>query len=153
MENLRPSTPKDMPRVLDIWRRAVDATHGFLAPEDRAAIERELAVFLPTVPLCLAVDDADVPQGFMLLHEGHMEALFVDPACHGRGIGSALIRFALKAHPGLTTDVNEANRRALAFYEARGFEKTGRSALDGQGRPYPLVHLRHRSAAPAPSDT
>ncbi|MGG2473878.1 acetyltransferase, partial [Rhizobium sp. BR5] len=27
------------------------------------------------------------PLGFMLLHEGHMEALFIDPAHHGKGIG------------------------------------------------------------------
>jgi putative acetyltransferase len=24
-----------------------------------------------------------------------------------------------------------------------GFVRTGRSALDGQGRPYPLVHLKY----------
>jgi putative acetyltransferase len=40
--------------------------------------------------------------------------------------------------------VNEQNRSALAFYEHLGFERTGRSPVDGQGRPYPLIHLRHR---------
>ena len=31
--------------------------------------------------------------------------------------------------------------RARAFYERVGFRVTGRSAKDGEGRPYPLLHL------------
>ncbi|MBN9334340.1 acetyltransferase [Devosia sp.] len=145
MIEIRMSTSQDMPRVLDIWRRAVDATHDFLAPADRAAIEAEVSTFLPQVSLLLAVDASGVPQGFMFLHEGHLEALFIDPDHHGQGIGKALIERALVEHPNLTTDVNEQNPRALGFYERVGFERTGRSALDGQGRAYPLIHLRYRS--------
>jgi putative acetyltransferase len=81
----------------------------------------------------------------MFLHEGHLEALFIDPDHHGQGLGKALIERALVEHPNLTTDVNEQNPRALGFYERVGFERTGRSALDGQGRAYPLIHLRYRS--------
>jgi putative acetyltransferase len=43
---------------------------------------------------------------------------------------------------GLTTDVNEQNAQAVDFYEHLGFERTGRSEMDNQGRPYPLIHLR-----------
>jgi putative acetyltransferase len=145
MIEFRMSTSQDMPRVLDIWRRAVDATHDFLAPADRAAIDAEVSTFLPQVSLLLAVDASGVPQGFMFLHEGHLEALFIDPDHHGQGLGKALIERALVEHPNLTTDVNEQNPRALGFYERVGFERTGRSALDGQGRAYPLIHLRYRS--------
>lgn len=75
-----------------------------------------------------------------------MEALFVDPVCHGKGIGRSLVKAALAVAPNLTTDVNEQNIGALTFYEAFGFERTGRSELDGQGRHYPLIHLRYSSA-------
>lgn len=64
---------------MDIWRGAVDATHHFLAPSDRDAIEAELLEFFPQVSLLLAVDSSDAPLGFMFLHDGHVEALFVDP--------------------------------------------------------------------------
>ncbi|MNQ64776.1 putative N-acetyltransferase YjaB [compost metagenome] len=130
---------------MDIWRAAVDATHDFLDPSDRDAIEAELLEFFPQISLLLAVDSSDAPLGFMFLHDGHLEALFVDPDHHGKGIGKALIRNVLAAHPNLTVDVNEQNPKALGFYEHLGFERIGRSALDGQGRPYPLIHLR-RSA-------
>lgn len=33
---IRRGTPDDVPRAIEIWRKAVDATHGFLTPEDRA---------------------------------------------------------------------------------------------------------------------
>ena len=145
MITLRPSTNRDTTRILDIWSRAVDATHGFLLPTDRAAIGEEVEAFLPQMPLMLAVNVSDYPLGFMFLHEGHMEALFIDPDHHGKGIGKALVHAAIATHPGLTTDVNEQNIEAMGFYCKLGFEPTGRSDLDGQGRPYPLVHLRFRA--------
>lgn len=81
----------------------------------------------------------------MFLHDGHLEALFVAPDHHGKGIGKALIRNVLAAHPNLTVDVNEQNPKALGFYERLDFERIGRSAQDGQGRPYLLIHLRRRA--------
>lgn len=142
MIKLRPSRPEDGPRVVEIWAATVDATHDFLTPEDRAAIGREVEAFLPYASMTLAVDDRDRAIGFMLIDNGHMEALFIDPAHRGAGVGAIMIDYALAVHPTLSTDVNEQNGQAVGFYEHMGFERTGWSATDGQGRPYPLIHLR-----------
>ncbi len=150
MPTLRPSRPQDGARIIDLWRRAVDATHSFLGADDRQAIDAEVRAFLPHAPLLLAVDADDLPLAFMLVMDGHMEALFVDPAHHGRGLGRLLVEQALREHPRLGTDVNAQNPQALAFYKRLGFVETGWSPLDGQGRPYPLVHLRH-AGVPSPS--
>lgn len=144
IRRIRPSTSQDGERVLDIWRRAVDATHDFLAPNDRRDIEAEVAVFLPIAALDLAVDETDRAMGFMQLVGGHLEALFVDPDARGCGIGRVLVEEALRRHPSLATDVNEQNVQAIGFYERMGFVRCGRSATDRQGRPYPLIHLRYR---------
>ncbi|MBN3725999.1 acetyltransferase [Burkholderia sp. Ac-20379] len=143
MTTIRHSRPDEGTRAIEIWRRAVDATHDFLSPEDRLAIDEMVCGFLPTVPLWLAVDANDFAWGFMFIDNGHMAALFVDPACHGTGVGAALVRHGLALHPNLSTDVNEQNIQALGFYERMGFARTGRSELDGQGRPYPIVHLEY----------
>lgn len=145
MVDIRPSTPADAARVVEIWNRAVDATHDFLTPQDRAAIGAEVEGFLPAAPLVLAVDADDRPLGFMLVDGSHMEALFIDPDSRGQGVGRALVAYALASQPELTTDVNEQNAQAVGFYERMGFAATGRSDLDGQGRPYPLIHLRRRA--------
>jgi GNAT superfamily N-acetyltransferase len=51
-----------------------------------------------------------------------VHSLFVDPAFHGRGLGSALLDRALYAtggHASLKCD--ERNRKACLFYERRGW--------------------------------
>jgi putative acetyltransferase len=128
-------------RVIEIWRCTVDASHDFLTAEDRAAIDIEVCAFLPRAPLWLAVNESDQPLAFMLVDDGHMEALFVDPAFRRQGIGAALVRHGLAIHPAMTTDVNDQNDQAVRIYEQMGFRRTGRSPVDRQGRPYPLIHL------------
>lgn len=121
----------------------MDATHHFLTPSDRAAIEEEVQSFLPSAPLWLAVDNNNRAVGFMLLDGSHMEALFIDPAYHGEGVGRQLVEHGLGLSPAMTTDVNEQNPQALGFYQRLGFQASGRSERDGQGRAYPLIHLRY----------
>jgi putative acetyltransferase len=141
---LRSSRATDGDALVDLWRRAVDATHDFLSADDRQAIDAEVAGFLPHAPLVVAVDDQDRPQGFMLIDGSHMEALFIDPDVRGTGIGRQLLLHAVARHPQLTTDVNAQNAQAVGFYQRMGFTETGRSPVDSQGRPYPLIHLRHQ---------
>lgn len=143
MVSIRHSRPTEGDRAIEIWRNAVDATHDFLTPEDRTAIDALVCGFLPSAPLWFAVDAQDRPLAFMLVDDGHMEALFVDPECRGTGVGAALVKHGLSLHPSMTTDVNEQNGQAVGFYERMGFRRTGRSPLDGQGRPYPLIHLAY----------
>lgn len=143
MFTLRPSLTRDVERVVEIWCLAVDATHDFLRPDDRIALEQEVRSFFTTAPLTLAVDAQDKPLGFMLVQDGNMDALFIDPCYHGQSIGKQLVATALQQHPHLTTDVNEQNQAAAAFYQHLGFIPTGRSEVDGQGRPYPLIHLQY----------
>lgn len=139
---IRPASSGDRERLLDIWRGAVRATHHFLAAPDLAAIERKVAQdYLPVADLIVAVVDGDWPVGFMGMTGQHIDALFVDPAWHGRGIGRRLVGHGARLHPALSVDVNEQNPGARRFYARLGFEPRGRSALDDAGRPYPLLHL------------
>ena len=141
------SQPGHGDRVIEIWRSAVDATHDFLSPEDRQTLDPEVSEFLPQAPLWLARLDREHIVGFMMVTGRHMDALFIDPDLHGRGVGRSLVEHAITLHGDLTTDVNAQNPGAIAFYKALGFVETGRSDLDDQGRAYPIIHLE-RNAAP-----
>ncbi|MBB5912505.1 putative acetyltransferase [Nocardia transvalensis] len=140
--DLRPCAgPAEYPKLVDVWRSAVLATHHFLAPADFADIESHLAVdYFPAVELTVATVDGGIV-GFSGLASGQLEMLFIDDAYRGRGVGSALLHAALDRYPSLTVDVNEQNPQALGFYQHHGFVVTGRSDTDSEGRPYPLVHL------------
>ena len=138
MIKLRPSDSSDGDALLQVWCRAVDASHEFLAEEDRAAIEPIVADYVRTSPLLVATVDGAVA-GFMGVTGRNIDSLFVDPAAQGMGIGRLLTE---SVGASATVDVNEQNTTALKFYRHLGFEVVGRSDVDDQGRPYPLLHLR-----------
>ncbi|WP_209791759.1 acetyltransferase [Ensifer adhaerens] len=139
----RPSRPSDFQRTFDIWRSAVVATHDFLSAEDFAAIEEMVAThYLPQAELWIAADADDVALGFMGMTGAQIDSLFVHADAHGRGVGRALVAHAAALHPVLTVDVNEQNASGAGFYARLGFATVGRSPVDDDGRPYPLLHLR-----------
>jgi len=142
---IRPSAgATEWPRLTAIWRSAVDATHDFLAAEDVEYFESRLATdYLPQVDVTVAVV-AGRTVGFSGIADGKLEMLFIDGDHRGRGVGAALLRDAVAKVPNLLVDVNEQNEQAVGFYLRHGFHTVGRSATDGDGKPYPLLHLELR---------
>ena len=139
---IRQGIAADYQQLLDIWLRAVRATHHFLQPSDIDALLPQLReVYFPAVELWVAADTDDQPLGFIGFNENHVEMLFVDPERHGQGIGRALLDFGRRSRNAMSVDVNEQNPQATGFYEHYGFVQTGRSPLDGEGRPFPLLHM------------
>ena len=133
--------PAEYPTLVAIWRSAVAATHGFLAPADRDEIESRLASdYFPQVTLTV-IDVDGTPVGFAGIAGDGLEMLFVDDEHRGTGLGSILLDAAI-ADGVRRVDVNEENADAAAFYRRRGFVVAGRSERDEAGRPYPLLHLR-----------
>ncbi|MFD6176269.1 MULTISPECIES: acetyltransferase [unclassified Isoptericola] len=133
--------PEEYPRLVAIWRSAVDATHDFLADDDRARIEELLpTAYLPHVRLFVA-ERAGRVVGFAGVSGASLEMLFVDAADRGSGVGSALLAHVVDECGVTTVDVNEQNTQAVGFYARAGFTVTGRSPVDDEGRPYPLLHL------------
>lgn len=53
-----------------------------------------------------------------------------------------LLQYAIAEFGVNEVDVNEQNPQGVAFYRHMGFEQVGRSELDGQGNPFPLLHMR-----------
>ncbi|MCB2254165.1 acetyltransferase [Pseudomonas chlororaphis] len=139
---IRQATNADHPQLLDIWLRSVRATHHFLKDSDIEALLPQLRdIYLPAVELWVAVDAEDCPLGFIGLNEHHVEMLFIEPDLRGKGIGRALLDHVRSSRSQMSVDVNEQNPEAVGFYLHYGFVQTGRSPLDGEGRPFPLLHL------------
>ncbi|MFD2758348.1 acetyltransferase [Gulosibacter faecalis] len=142
----RVTGPAEYPRLVEIWRSAVDATHDFLAKADRDDIESHLASgYLPQVDLHVAESGGAVV-GFAGVSGANLEMLFVESRERGKGIGTALLARVGAECGARTVDVNEQNPHAVAFYRRRGFSVIGRSELDDQGRPYPILHMTLRGA-------
>jgi putative acetyltransferase len=156
--NIRRAISTDRELLLDVWLRSVRATHAFVSQEDLQSMIPQVRNYLASSEpeFWVACDEAGTIMGFMGLSGSQMDSLFLAPEFHRRGAGRRLVRHAQALHGELTADVNEQNVAARAFYEACRFVVEGRSELDGQGRPYPLLHLRlpasnqpQQQAAPA----
>lgn len=146
MTSIRSAVAADYPALLEIWRRSVEATHKFLTPTDIDAIERDVARYLPQMSNLRVAEDGNGLTGFIAVEGDTVEMLFVDASVQGRGIGSALLASVATDHDVLRVDVNEQNPPGRAFYAAKGFSETGRSEIDGEGRPFPLLHLELAAA-------
>lgn len=148
---VRPATVADRPALLALWERSVRATHAFLGEEEIVALRPCVAEELASEAIgWWTIGPVDGgPVGFLGFAHDAIEGLFLDPAHRGRGAGRTLVAHAQRLATGaLRVDVNEQNPAARGFYEALGFEVTGRSPTDGAGRPYPLLHMT-RTPRPA----
>lgn len=98
--------------------------------------------YLPALEIWLAQGADHQPCGFIGLTASHVEMLFIDAPARGKGIGRRLLDHAVALRGGLTLDVNEHNPQAVGFYQRYGFIQTGRSEVDAQGNPFPLLHMQ-----------
>lgn len=138
-----PGTPEMVGGLAQIWELSVRATHTFLKEEDIRALRPLVKQGIQEIgKLYCAVDSQRIPEAFMGIEGDKLEMLFVHPANRGKGVGKNLVKYAVKNLDVRYVDVNEQNPQAVGFYEHLGFRCFGRSELDGQGNPFPILHLR-----------
>lgn len=138
---LEKATEADFPILIDIWEKSVRATHHFL-PEIEIHNLKPLILneYFHSVLLHKYILDEQIV-GFIGTSSDNIEMLFLDPNFRAKGVGRLLTDFAVTKLKIEKVDVNEQNLQAVGFYEKLGFKVIGRSELDGQGKPYPILHL------------
>ncbi|EGK57119.1 GNAT family N-acetyltransferase [Enterobacter hormaechei] len=135
--------PAQFERLVAVWESSVRATHLFLQESDITALRPLLLnAYLPNLRVVVARDDAGIIHGFLGVDKNRIEMLFVDDASRGKGIGKMLLQYAIAEFGVNEVDVNEQNPQGVAFYRHMGFEQVRRSELDGQGNPFPLLHMK-----------
>jgi len=146
---IRRSHPGDVSRLIEIWRGSVEATHHFLALDDRAEIDQSACAYLAQSEFWVLVGVNDWPLAFSATTGSNLDALFVAADARGRGLGKKLVQHALSLSSSLTTQVNEQNADAVGFYSHLGFTFVRRDERDQSGRPYPILQLRYGGGVPS----
>jgi putative acetyltransferase len=140
---IRPARPQDSEVLIDVWLRSVRATHSFVSDADLQSFMPLVRAYLAAAGGLWIVGGSDgTAVGFMGLAGTEVESLFLAPEVQRQGLGRRLIDHARRDSQELTVSVNEQNTGAVGFYEACGFITVGRSELDDNGRPYPLLKMR-----------
>lgn len=140
---LRQAVFSDMEAVARFNRHVRKTCFPYLP--DLHTPEEDLAFFrnevFPLSTIWLAEGGGELI-GFAAVSESWLDHLYVDPAWHGRGVGSTLLEKAKEGNSQLDLWTFQRNVRARRFYEHRGFrlvELTDGSANEEQE---PDAHYR-----------
>ena len=130
-------------QLLEVWENSVRATHLFLSDSEIKKIKEYVPQALNGIAhLIIAEDEADRPVAFMGIEGGTLEMLFISPEERGKGLGKRLIQYGIENYAVERLAVNEQNPQAKGFYEHMGFRLVFKSELDGEGKPYPILHMQ-----------
>ncbi|MCE3021033.1 GNAT family N-acetyltransferase [Staphylococcus pasteuri] len=132
---------KDYDKALEIWEKSVTETHDFLKDEDRIALKHEIPTYFKYVEGYLWWDEFEAI-GFSGTNDQNLEMLFIDPQYFNKGYGTQIVQTLIKDKKIQFVDVNKDNENAIQFYKKNGFIKYDESEQDGQGRDYPILHLK-----------
>jgi putative acetyltransferase len=153
MAVVRRLAPGDIEALSTLWVRSWQET---MPAVDFEARRGWIAAFLGGEGLSTLVAEAGGLQGFVTLEpaRAYLHQLVAAPEVKGRGVAVVLLDAAKALVPdGLTLDVNQANTRAVRFYEREGFARVGEGVNEGSGlatwRMAWVGRARHGASAPA----
>lgn len=147
MEAIRPAGIQDVSRIAEILIFAKRVRYRDIFRNDRVSFGEMQVLPLAREYLSGAlllegvwVYDDEFVRGMVHVEGDEVRELYVDPFFQGRGIGSALLRFAVRERGVRRLWVLEKNRQAVGFYGAHGFAPTGARTLE-PGTPEYLLEL------------
>lgn len=130
----------DYQYLIKIWESAVRNTHDFLKEEDFNYYKEQIPTYFEHVTL-FGYEENETLVGFMGIDGKNLEMLFIHNDFRGKGIGKKLISYGIAQLKISKVDVNEQNTQAVDFYKHMGFRLLSRTALDGQGKEYPILKM------------
>lgn len=119
---LRQYRETDLEAVLSSWEVATRLAHEFMTDDFIAQERKNVAeVYLPNTDTWVAESEGEV-KGFIALMGNEVGAIFLQPDCHGKGAGKALMDKAQELHGDLEVEVFKENIIGRKFYSKYGFD-------------------------------
>lgn len=112
----------EMDALIELWLASTIDAHPFIARSYWAESESIVRnVYIPQSCTWVYVEQEKILGFISILDTRFVGALFVTESCTGKGIGSALIKYAQARYLELSLEVYQKNHRAVHFYHRRGF--------------------------------
>ncbi|UVF20206.1 GNAT family N-acetyltransferase [Microvirga terrae] len=123
---VRPAGPADIPALAALAERSYRAAFADILEEEVLA-GRDVAFFAERFSASwermLVALSGEMPVGFLLMTDGHIDMLFMDPGAGGRGGGALLLREA-EVQGAKSLECFRDNHSAQRFYERHGWQVT-----------------------------
>lgn len=133
---VRPAAREDIPALAAIAEASYRAAFATILEEDVLA-GRDAAFFAGRFEEAwdrmLVACSNDVPAGFLLMTDGHIDMLFMDPAVSGKGGGALLLHEAERCG-ARSLECFRDNVAARRFYERHGWRMDRDYERDFAGR-------------------
>jgi GrpB-like predicted nucleotidyltransferase (UPF0157 family)/GNAT superfamily N-acetyltransferase len=123
--NIRRMLQSESKAVAELWHRTKKEAYPYLPLEQVRTVDEDSEFFhqvlLPRCDIWVAEKEGQIV-GFFAIKGSYIDRLYVSPPLQGIGIGTALIRRAMKLSPsGLELHTHQKNHSARRFYERHGF--------------------------------
>jgi len=150
---VRTAEAADIPALAAVAERSYRAAfHGIL--EDDVLTARDAAFFAARFasewPRMLVAVSGETLVGFLLMTDGHIDMLFVDPDANGQGVGAALLREAEELGAS-TLECFRDNQGARRFYERHGWRVAKAYDREFAGKSRSFVFYRKDQAPEVPA--
>ena len=147
MSCIRPATTADLARIaeIEVFNYRLNFFPIFRSDEfyfDELTVPKLMQARSAFIPDILVYDDG-VVKGFLHLGGDEVRRLYVEPALQSRGIGAALLEYAVRELHVSRLWALEKNERAIAFYARHGFFPTGEKRLE-EGTTEYLIRLERK---------
>jgi len=123
---VRPAEPDDIPALAGIAQRSYALAFADIL-EAEVIKDRDIAFFMARFAHAwermLVICANEQLAGFLLMTDGHIDMLFMDPGASGRG-GGALLLAEAEARGAKSLECFRDNRGARRFYERHGWRIT-----------------------------
>lgn len=120
--NIRHYEDSDLEAVLSSWETATRLAHPFMSDEFIAQERINVAeIYMPNTDTWV-IEINNKVEGFIALMGNEVGAIFLQPECHGKGAGKALMDKAQELHGDLEVEVFKENSIGRKFYTRYGFE-------------------------------
>jgi len=145
---LRPATEGDIAAAADVAARSYRAAFADIL--DTAALDVRTSGFFAerfaaALKLLVVAEREGAVLGFSLMANGHIDMLFVDPACQRSGVGRHLLAEA-EVRGARSLECFRANFAARRFYEEQGWRLAQTYAREFAGAEHEFVRYEKPTA-------
>lgn len=106
---------------MSLWLHTNIESHSFIGADYWKKNYDMVRKLIPEAEVLVAEENEEI-QGFIGLTDTYIAGIFVKTTEQSKGVGTELLRTVMKLKDYLKLNVYKKNRKAIVFYQHRGFK-------------------------------